>query len=122
MATAAEVLQAVRDLDNRMQAGFKDHRAADDIAHDKIISQQDRINGTVRGHSVSMAAMNTTQESVCRRLAKGEEERGTLFKLVREIQKSRAWHSGRMVGVMGVTLLLLQYVAKPLFEKLFGGG
>jgi len=122
MVTSDEVLKAVHNLDEKMQTGFKDHRTADDKSHKEILGEIKKVNGTVREHSITIAALNTTQKSVCRRLKKGEEERGTLFKLVRGIISSRAKQAGYIAGVMFVVVFVLQFLVMPALQHLTKGG
>ena len=121
MTTVAELRDDMirwRDVDrqDRMIESEKNQKA-----HGKIEVKLDTMNGTQREHSVTLAEVATEQVHHCKRLDKGDKERGALFSLTRKLDKSVAMKWGYAAGAAAAVLGILQYVIQPILKHIAGG-
>ena len=111
MATAGEVLKAVESLDERNTKG-----------HDAILVQLKEMNGTQRDHGNRLTHIEVVQDHSVGRIDRGEEDRGVLFKKIRELDKSVAVRWAYAAGAAAAVMFVLQYVVMPVFKHIFAGG
>ena len=116
------ITEDLREFRTEHREGMVTHLAADEKAHDEILSQLRVMNGTQRDHGLRLVKMEVQQGHQCRGLASARENIDSLFAKIRKIDISRARQAGYIAGVVMVVLGLFQYVIMPVVQHVFSGG
>ena len=116
MALADDLKAAEGRLGKKMDEGFG-----------RLTKRLDTLNGTVADHAAQLG-LHTTEIAVANekanglsvRLAKGEKERGVLFKMVRTLDKTGARQVAYVAGAVTAVTIILQFVVLPLIKHFVG--
>ncbi len=118
IAILRQEIQTARTEDREDRARAEESNKEE---HREILTQLKEMNGTQRDHSVKIAEVCKVQEHQGEDIAKGDEERGALFKMVRKLTLDKVRIVSVVAGAVSVVWILLQFVVAPLIQNAIGG-